>query len=77
VIWKFLEDNCCPEIVCKIEVRTGLVAIPVNPSYLGSSDQEDHGAKPAREKWLARTHHQNKQSKVDWRSGLSGTVPAL
>jgi hypothetical protein len=69
--WKFL-------IIHEELYPNCAVAHTCNPSYLGNWDWKDRGSRPA---WANSSwdppHLQNNQSKMDWRSGSSGRVPAL
>jgi hypothetical protein len=48
-----------------------------NSAHVGGWDQEDIGLKPAQGKYFTGFHFQNNYSKMDWRCGSIGRVPAL
>jgi hypothetical protein len=54
-----------------------LMAHACNPSYSGGWDQVDYGLRASPDKWFARSHLQNKQSKMNCRCGSRGRVSAL
>jgi hypothetical protein len=48
-----------------------------NPRYLGGWDWENHGLMPTQANSSWDSYLQNNQSKMDWRYGSNGRVPAL
>jgi hypothetical protein len=53
------------------------MAYACNPSFLAGWGLEDCGLRPVWANSLWDSHHQNNQSKMDWRCGSRGRAPAL
>jgi hypothetical protein len=58
-------------------MKLARVAYACNPDYLGDWDQEEYVSIPPQTSSLWELHFQNNQTKMDWRYGSRGRVPAL